>query len=335
MKKSLIIRLTVLLLMSFAGTTYATEGPSQQVDFPFICQVPVTSTSPFHLYGTPEHLDMVFTIANVTNIDTGVNVLVSSLQSAAIQGESLQLSSYGVASETCIGWISKMSSTTQKKLIQTIDGTQYYVGYIEYDVAAESGASLIGWGEIETLSTSITFGFPSPHFNTNLYTDAGFNGVPNFNTNVNAATNDVSGSAWLIYTNQTLMPRYNIANSSVSTYDWWIIMTASDAGTCQRIMEGFICNDNEQCVSENILIPYQVNIVNVADILPPILSTTFPYAGFGTFEVVLTGTSAGGNPCGNAGNTRYLGWSYQHTLGSGGLETALIFPMHIQVTIAP
>jgi hypothetical protein len=37
-------------------------------------------------------------------------------------------------------------------MIQTIDGTQYYVGHITYDASETEGALLIGWAEMETLA---------------------------------------------------------------------------------------------------------------------------------------------------------------------------------------
>jgi hypothetical protein len=174
---------------------------------------------------------------------------------------------------------------------------------------------------------------------TKLYTDTGFNGVPDFLTDVNAASTVQSDQAWQIDTNQILMPRYKIDNSDPNTFNWCIVMTPSDVGqsangSCNRAMVGLVCDEKENCFDLAIPIPYQVNIVNVADlsqlgILFPL--ATFPKSGFGIFDVILQGTGAAGNPCGNAGNEQYLGWSYLHTLGSANLETALILPMHRKV----
>lgn len=175
-----------------------------------------------------------------------------------------------------------------------------------------------------------------------LYTDAGFNGVPDFYDDVNAATPFSSAQLWNIDSNQVLMPRYKIANHDPDTHNWWIIMTPSDAldnqyGSCTRLMVCVICDENESCISRAIPLPYQVNIVNVADNLPPSLfpATTFPKSGFAMCDVVLNGISSTGstatNPCGNAGNEQYLGWSYLYTQGNFDLRTALIFPMHRQI----
>lgn len=325
MRKSLIIGLTVLLLMLCAGAVYSVEGPSATVVFPLICKV----TTGFIV--NSEHLDMVFTIANVTNLDMPhVSALVRNFRSEAELDFLVHLTPYDVSSNTCLGVINMMPPTAKAAMIKTIDGIQYYVGYVRYDV--EEPGALIGWGQMETLRTV----FSLSGIKTWVYTDAGFNGIPDFYVDVNAATTTTSGGYWQIDSNQTLMPRYKIANNDPDTHNWWIIMTPSDAltttlGTCTRALEGIICDEQENCLSIAIPIPYQVNIVNVADILPGFFAT-FPKAGFAMLDVVLTGTSIGAqNPCFNAGNEQYLGWSYQYTLGSGNLKTALIFPIHRQV----
>jgi len=100
-------------------------------------------------------------------------------------------------------------------------------------------------------------------------------------------------------------------------------------------MVGIICDENEHCYSSAIPLPYQVNVVNVADYVPAAMfpAATFPKSGFAMFDIVMNGASSTeANPCGNAGNEQYLGWSYQHTLGNFDLETALIFPMHRKVS---
>jgi len=328
MKKSLIIGLAVLALTLCVGTAYSIEGPSAEVVFPFICKVP-TGLS----FVSPEHLDMVFTIANVTNLDMHVIALVRDFRSNARLDFAVHLTPYDVSSNTCLAVINMMPAAAKTAMIKTINGVQYYVGYISYDVQDPAAGALIGWGQMETLRTVLFLG---GGLNVWLYTDAGFNGVPDFHSLVNAATTTTSGGYWQIDSNQKLMPRYKIANNDPDTHNWWIIMTPSDAltttlGTCTRVMEGIICDEQEHCLSIAIPIPDQVNVINVADILPGFFAT-FPKSGFAMLDVVLTGTSAGDqNPCFDAGNEQYLGWSYQYTPGSGNLRTALIFPMHRQV----
>jgi len=333
MRKSLIIGLTVLSLMLCAGTAFSVEGPSATVVFPFICKV----TTGFIV--NPEHLDMVFTIANVTNLNTIVHATVRNYKSEVVWDYDSQLTPYDVSRETCLGVINGMSAAAKTNMLETIDGTQYYVGYIRYDVkepASGASGALIGWGEMETLRT-VVFGGVKVW----LYTDAGFNGVPDFYSLVNAATtiHDCPYCNWQIISNQTLMPRYKIANNDPDTHNWWIIMTPSDAkstpcGSCTRKLACVMCDEQENCLDNDIALPYQVNVVNVANYVPAGLfpSATFPKSGFAMCDVVLSGTGiCDYNPCFNAGNEQYLGWSYQYTLGSGNLRTALIFPMHRQV----
>lgn len=336
MRRSLIIGLTVLSLMLCAGTTYSVEGPSATVVFPLICEVPTSSLGIVN----PEHLDMVFTIANVTNFDMHVIAVVRNFKSVIELDFNVHLTPYDVSSNTCLGVINMMSPATKSNMVETINGTQYYVGYIRYDVEEPAAGALIGWGEMETLSSMIIPSKP-PKISTHLFTDTGFNGVPDFYSLVNAATtvHDCPTCFWHIDSNQMLMPRYKIANNDPDTYNWWIIMTPSDAvdglgTTCVRRLECITCDENENCASNAIPIPFQVNVINVANYVPANIFplATFPKSGFAMCEVVLSGTSFNDqNPCGNAGNEQYLGWSYQHTLGSFNLETALIFPIHRQV----
>jgi len=342
MRKSLIIGLTVLSVMLYAGTAFSIEGPSATVVFPFICEVVPTGQK----FILPEHLDMVFTLANVTHIDTYMYWIIRNFKSQGVHDEgSPYLSPFDVSSDTCLGLTQKYGGDPHWNLLkQTIGGKQYYVGYIEYDLRfPEPGQAVIGWGQMQTLRTvTVSIGNKLAQVKQPL-TDAGFNGVPDFRVDVNAATIATAtgggGVSWRIDSNQMLMPRYKIANNDTDTHNWWIIMTPSDAleglagpgSTCSRIMDCSICDENENCLSNAVPIPYQVNVVNVADILPGLFAT-FPKAGFAMCEVVLQGFSpTGQNPCGNAGNEQYVGWSYQYTRGIGDLRTALIFPIHRQI----
>ena len=107
MRKSLIIGLTVLSLMLCAGTAFSVEGPSATVVFPFICKV----TTGFIV--NPEHLDMVFTIANVTNLNTIVHATVRNYKSEVVWDYDSQLTPYDVSRETCLGVINGMSAAAK------------------------------------------------------------------------------------------------------------------------------------------------------------------------------------------------------------------------------
>jgi hypothetical protein len=330
MKKALIIGLAVLSVMLYGGSAYSTEKPSATVVFPFICEVP-TGTLPLN----PQHLDMVYAIADVSipvqPFGMNILILVRSYKGDLVLNDSVHLSVRDVAKNTCLGEINKISASNRSKMTQDIDGKQFYVGYIEYAVPEPaSGQAIIGWGEMQTLRTLYLGAGTKLEVKEWLYTDAGFNGISDFYENPNGAVDHGD----FISSNIGLLPRYILANLDPDTHNWWIIMTPSNAqgppdGSCERQLYGPICDENENCLGNVIDIPYQVNIINVAG-----LPKTGP-AGWATYEVhLLKLGSAGGNPCGNAANEQYVGWSYIYTVGDFNLKTAKIFPIHRIVGVA-
>jgi hypothetical protein len=204
--------------------------------------------------------------------------------------------------------VNMMSVTGKEELKIVIAGKQYYAGFVEYTSGGEVlPESLIGWGN---------FYYTGNRNNT----DAGFNGVPN-----------LFDSQWGAI---RLLPRYNIANNEPNTLNWWIILTPHSQGaSCVRILECFICDEQENCISQAIPIPNALNVINVADNLPAWLfsSGTFPKAGFALCDVAMQSQVISNDGCSAIRDDKIVGWLYQYTDGTALFrDKATMLPIHVQ-----
>jgi len=190
----------------------------------------------------------------------------------------------------------------------TVDGISYWAGYI---TCTQVGITPVGGAVQPTID----------RFMNNVYLvdlplgfASGFNGPSLEGENIPSdSMMGELGSAFHI-TAHDVFARYYINNdpfANPNTWDWWIFLLGRnqynlvDNITSTRILNGYICDENEHCQSLAIPIPWELNIISIDPHLPgspfftPLGNTdssvpqTFPKAGFGTFTVSETGSLAG------------------------------------------
>jgi len=115
-------------------------------------------------------------------------------------------------------------------------------------------------------------------------------------------------------------PRYFFPNGTqtlAETWNWWSFLFPYNDD--DRYLMGVICNEDEDCVSKNIPLPYELTVINVADILPPVLKPADDdWAGFGSFYVCDSYDTTT-NICWDwywAKDYSTAGWAYQRVQGS-------------------
>lgn len=147
----------------------------------------------------------------------------------------------------------------------------------------------------------------------------------------------------------TFYPRWYKYNNDPDSFTWWIVLQgwrqcavdrngdsiAEDISNSHVGAIGlagfFICDEEENCVSIPMAnLDQDVVVVNVNDILPPVLCENTPCAGFGVVNIPALDCAAyaNGDPYINVPST-ILGWSYTRakdatTQGSW----SAMFPMH-------
>ena len=274
----------------------ADYAPGNDVVVPFICGADATN-----------NLDTLWAIAETQNVGpfTSVPFNVFNTRSVFVYDSEIRLTGRDVESDSCKALVAKMSPAQRALVERTIGGVKYYAGYITYEQPTANRNNLIGWQYLVDLTKGFAAGFNSYTVQNNL---AG-----------NLCESTVTGVA-VCSTAAWMYPRYYLMNDSTDSFNWWVILSGTNAapGT-SRVLTGIICDETERCISLNIPIPDELNIINVADHVPAGLFTTFPKAGFGLFAVDPYVT-----------NNTILGWSYQRAASPSGaaLSWSVIHPIH-------
>lgn len=191
-----------------------------------------------------------------------------------------------------------------------IDGVKYWAGYI---TCTQQGIIPIG---LQVPNQ------PQNRFMNNLYLvdlplgfASGFNGPSLEGEPAGPSADSMFGEAGAVWhmTAHGLFTRYFINNDPASypnTWDWWIVLSGRnqynlvDNITSTRILNGYICDENEHCQSLAVPIPYELTVIDVDPLLPgspfftpidnesPAVAQTFPKAGFARFTVTESGSLA-------------------------------------------
>jgi hypothetical protein len=159
-------------------------------------------------------------------------------------------------------------------------------------------------------------------------------------------------------TARTIFPRYFIQDADLLTWNWWLILMGRNEyeveyqlgkvpeNTIKRVLNCFFCDENENCFSNLIPIPYEWNIIRVGNFIPGGVwpPAFFPKAGFaictideaGFFsgqltQTTITGTlSFDGVDSGTENETYTMaGYAYQRAFPTTiEQKLAVIHPMH-------
>jgi hypothetical protein len=185
-------------------------------------------------------------------------------------------SRHDVISNQCTDLIMAMDQTARDAMEVTINGVIYFAGYVEYlqDDNCESNNSpdnntLVGWVYLNDVVKGFVTGFNALSIENGL--------GPELEELCSAGTciNEFIG-----VTASNIYPRYYVLNSDADTLTWWIFLLGRNEYSIEyalgaiaennihRSLGCFFCDENEKCSSNKIDIPYELNIINVAEKIP-------------------------------------------------------------------
>lgn len=315
--KKLILALMLSILLGAFGIAYAIVGvaddvPGTDIVFPIICE----GYQPNNPAGTPEgdpvfgSLNTIWAIAETkgatcTSDDSvcaphepskskvGViraDVHVFDKNSVDKYDDTECWSKYDVISNDCQSIVSKMDPVARDSIEVTIEGKTYFVGYITYSQAAACNGeltygndSLIPWVYLNDIAKGFA---------------AGYNGFTIENglgpqLEERCLTGSCAGN-YIGITAHDVYPRYYIMNNNADTFTWWIFLLGRNeyaieanagnvpANNIFRNLTCFFCDEAENCISNSIRIPDELNIIDVEPKIPGGIysSGTYPKAGF-------------------------------------------------------
>lgn len=296
--KKLIVFVLFLVVSIFAlqGTSHAVYGvvdnvPGTDVVFPIICEKGAT-------------MNTLFATADVSGVGASADLVVYDSNSNWVYDDSADWTPYDVLPGDCQSLIAKMSTEQKAALETTINGRTYYVGYLAYYNVNSPADQLISWVYLVDLTKGFASGFN------------GFSAEGGLTSELCESFNLGGNSVGVCQSSVLLFPRYLLLNNLTETWNWWILLYGdNDSG---RVLTGTICNEEEGCVSLNIPVPQELNIINVEPHVPATLHAGYPKAGFGWFV-----------NSENDYNNSVMGWSYQRAQGSSVAATwDVIHPIH-------
>ena len=341
------------------GTASAVTGvndavPGQDIVFPIICEGSLDgSGNP--VFGSLNTIwaiadrggevdgssctlaDSVCTPHDKTIGVVSADVLVNTSSSETVLDTSECWSKRDVISNNCQALITQMSGLARAKMVTTIGGKSYFAGYVIYSQAQVCGEQL------EDHQKDGLAAFLSDRFISWVYLQdvvkgfsAGMNGFSG-EEGIDVTTLDEDFDIGV--TAHSIFPRYFLLNDNAETFNWWIMLFGRNQYSfgpqahLTRVLTGVVCDENENCLSEDIAVPIELNIINVADVLPALPGNTgITKAGFAILDIVesgflpgessqttINGTMSftddnGGTIDTDAETYTFLGWAYQRAL---------------------
>jgi hypothetical protein len=172
---------------------------------------------------------------------------------------------YDVVTDSCSAIIKRMSSAGRIAMKNSSNGKSLFTGYVGI-VQRDSGIanSLSNRFVTSAYLTDLGKGFasamgaPSAEDGTSVFNDLG------------EAAGNYAVAAESIY------PRIFIMNDKVETFNWWMLLLGRNEYTVlslpafTRFLDCQVCDEQENCDSETIEIPDELNIINVRDSVPAV-----------------------------------------------------------------
>jgi hypothetical protein len=277
------------------GTAHAVLGvnddvPQQDLAIPLICE-------------KAGNLDTLFAIADKdeaachyadTNVVTRAAVSLFDYQSRFLQDTVYEWTKHDVVSDTCSRLVAEVAGAPAAAEV-VLNGKTYYVIYAIVqqlspgdvpfqtgDVcAADPTNRFIAWEYL----VDLTKGFAS-----------GFN-APGAENGIGVEFNEAGGAAPIAVA--AFLPRYFFLNDKAETWNWWIYFFGRNELAIEnsilfvnvhRNLSGIICDEQENCFSLTIPIPYELNVINVLPKVTPTIKILngFPGnpAGLGGFAIL-------------------------------------------------
>jgi len=297
-------------------------------------------------------------------------------------------SKHDVISNQCTDMITAMTASDRDAMEVTINNIPYFVGYVTYGqstacnpkypgvcISGDPGCSGAGapqpvngpafvknrfasWVYLNDISKGFVTGFDGVSVENGI----GPNGLTETCTDGSCTGNDIGVTA------RTIFPRYYILNSDPDTYTWWILLLGRNEyheeylqgnvpeNSISRWLNCYFCDENENCQSNDIRIPYELNILNVKNYIPgSVWPTGWPISdpagkrGFaycdinesGSFSGQLVTTTIAGTlsydgidlattPNTWAETYSLFAWAYERAFPTGGTleKLAVVHPIH-------
>lgn len=289
-----LVALFGLLLLS-QGTANAVLGVEDNVPgtdqvTPFICEKGGT-------------LNTLFAVAEVWGNPVTADLVVFDRSSNVIYDDVVDLTEFDVLPMDCQSLVAGMSNAQRTALEVTIGGKTYYAGYLGiFNLDYPDYDQLISWAYLVDLPKGFASGFNGLSFEGYATGQ-----LCEYDSDAGAP---VCSYAILFY------PRYLLLNDKPDTFNWWIFLYGDNE--INRVLTGYICNEEEDCISLSIPVSKELNVVNVSDVLPAALHTGYPKAGFGWLINAEADYDNGA-----------FGWSYQRAQGNSVAGTwDVIHPIH-------
>lgn len=319
--RSLLTVVAMLSVLLFGiGTAHAVFGVADDVKgqdlvWPIIC-----AKTP----GSPNSLNTNWAIAELSGIKAAANCSIFDQKSRLLTDFEYCWTNDDVLTDDCQSLLSRFPIT--KSLDVDFDG----VPDLQVTIPDGAGTNISYWAGYVTCtqvaSNRMCVGStPTNRFMNNMYLvdppagfAAGFNGTSEENgsgnppVGVSAIAENAGASFFSAY---SVALRYYINNNNANSWDWWILLLGRNQYTggganSARILNGYICDENEHCQSLPVGIPWELNIINVKPLLPgapfftplgcqvpPNAPTggcpgtqSYPKAGFGNFVVTENGS---------------------------------------------
>jgi hypothetical protein len=290
MKRILILVAMLSMLLCAFGTAQAVVGvddevPSEFIVMPWICAVDGS-------------LDTLTAVADVFGWGADAFVELHTYDSVFLTDLIWEFTDFDVVSDNCQRWVSEeIGPGGLSGALLTIGGRDYYVGY----AIAFIGFPYAGWEYLVDLNKGFASGFnPLQIENNDPF-------VVGFDTDWDEY---FTGTGFVSDAVIAYFPRYLIVNNTLpESWTWWTFIFPFNNDF--RYLVGFVCDEEENCRSINVPIPFEVNVINVIDVLPPVLtpSSDSTWAGYGSFLL-----------CDDF-DVQFLdysttGWSYERAQGS-------------------
>jgi len=272
-----------------AGTAFAVFGvndavPGQDVVFPIICEGHANPPTSPATFGT---LDTLWAIAEKnggshfpdSDFVVCADVFVYDSRSILRFDTEYCWTAFDVVTDSCAHILSIMSPNAQELMEVESNGKTFFAGYVivQQSEAQESITNrFVPWVYL----TDLQKGFAS-----------GMNGISAENGTSTNDLGEVNGAVAVAA--ESIYPRVFILNDKAETWNWWILLLGRNAYTqlglpsFNRVLDCQVCNEEEDCESEVIPIPNELNIINVREHLTStVIPTCFgqsgcPIAGFG------------------------------------------------------
>lgn len=281
-------------------------------------------------FGNDNTLITITDVKGNATIELHVNVFTT--KSAIVYNETKKLTKYDVLVEDGASLIARMSPGAQAALATDTDGDgtkDHWIGYILYENHTRDANELVSHLYQVDLLGGQAAGFKGIALETDvnaadpdlvdlvtdriLFDDFFSTDSEAFNALALARAKDLTTTTAYSCDLFFLYPRYYLHDAVATNH----LILWTDANVALRALHCNVFNEDEGVASTTIPYPDELNIINVASILPAGLHTKFGKGGWIEMSWDV--------PTPAARSINYLAWSWQRAYGGADLAWSTIF----------